>query len=113
VRVSEQAAMSEQALAMVAILTVKQDRAESFRAFEERAANVMKKYGGCLERTLVAKSQPGEDTFREAHWVTFPSRDAFAAYRADPELASFQHLREESVVRTELCHGTPGPAYGS
>ncbi len=110
---SDQAAMSEQAIAMVAILTVKSDRTEAFRAFEERAALVMKKYGGCLERTLVAKGQPGEDTFREAHWVTFPSRDAFAAYRADPELASFQYLREESVLRTELCHGAPGPAYGA
>jgi hypothetical protein len=45
--------------------------------------------------------------------LSFPCEDAYAAYRASPEIAAFQPMREVSVVRTELAVATPGPDYGA
>ncbi len=59
-------------------------------------------------------SLPGEanEHHKEIHIVSFPSDDAYEAYRVSPELAAFMHLREVSVVKTELVMGDLGPAYG-
>ena len=48
---------------------------------------------------------------REVHIVTFPSDDAFASYRRDPELAPLAALREAAIVETEILVGDDGPDY--
>jgi hypothetical protein len=96
---------------VVATMTVRLAELEAFRAFEQRAVRVMARHGGAIERTVVA---PGvaEGTVREVHVVVFADEAAFAAYRADPELALASPLRERSVERTEVVVGTDGPRYG-
>lgn len=93
----------------LAILTVRVEALEAFREFETQAARIMARHGGAIERTMVEPSSvPGEVT--ELHWVTFPDRESFDAYRQDPALDAIRHLREASVIKTELRLGEPGPA---
>ena len=96
-------------MTLVAILTVRQDAIEKFRAFEAHAAEVMKMHGGQLERTVVVAPDGSPELIKEIHVVTFPNEEAFAAYRKDERLAKFAHLREQSVVHTELYVGEDAP----
>jgi len=43
---------------LVAILTVRRDALEQFRAFERHAAAVMRAHGGRIERTVVVLPMP-------------------------------------------------------
>lgn len=96
---------------MVVTLTVRRDALDSFRTFEHEAARIMQKHGGALERAVVLRTKP-EEPHKEVHVVSFPSADAYEAYRVSPELAAFMHLREVSVTKTEIAMGDPGPVYG-
>ena len=100
-------------MTLVVILTVRREALEQFRTFERRAAAVMAKYGGAIERTVVITPQNTEDVLKEIHIVTFPDEQAFLAYRQDADLAAVASLRVESVVHTELMIGEDGPDYGS
>jgi uncharacterized protein (DUF1330 family) len=93
-------------------LSVRRSELEAFRTFEHHAARVMSKHGGAIERVLVLKTREDEP-HKEVHILSFPSEDAYAAYRASPEIAAFQPMREVSVERTELAVATPGPNYGA
>jgi uncharacterized protein (DUF1330 family) len=97
---------------IVAILTVKTDAAASFHAFEKIAVSIMARHGGTLERTVVVLPGPGESVFREVHVLRFPDAAAFAAYKADPEMAKALPLRNAAVVQTEILAGEEGPLYG-
>jgi uncharacterized protein (DUF1330 family) len=99
-------------LVVVAILTVRKAALEDFRAFEHRAASVMAAHGGSLERTVTVSEGAPPGTVKEVHVLAFPDRPSFDAYRADPRLAALRHLRERSVVSTEILMGEDGPVYG-
>jgi uncharacterized protein (DUF1330 family) len=96
---------------LVVTLRVRRDRLEDFRAFERHAAAVMAEHGGRIERTVVAAVEGRADLLAEVHVVTFPGEAAFAAYRADPRLRAFAHLRDGAVVATEVLVGEDGPSY--
>jgi antibiotic biosynthesis monooxygenase (ABM) superfamily enzyme len=96
---------------LVAILTVRPGAVDAFRAFERRAAAIMSRYGGAIERTVVVPGDGADAPLREVHVVTFPDRDSLAAYRADADLAALAHLREASVARSEILVGEDGPDY--
>lgn len=98
---------------VVAVLTVRRTLRDKFRAFETHAAAVMKAHGGSIERTIVVDADRSADVFKEIHVLTFPNSQAFAAYRNDERLRQLAHLRDESVVSTEIMVGVDGPAYGS
>jgi hypothetical protein len=85
-------------MTLVVILTVRSEAVERFRAFERRAAAVMARHGGAIERTVVVPPARPGDCLREVHVVTFPG-----------EIAP---LRDESVVGTEVLVGEDGPDYG-
>lgn len=97
---------------MLVTLTVRRDELESFRLFEDEAARIMAKHGGALERSIVLPTPP-DQPHREVHVVSFPSEAAYAAYRANPELAAFLAHREKSVLKTEVVVGEAGPRYGA
>ena len=99
-------------MTLVAILTVRRDRLGEFQRFERAAAAIMAHYGGAIERT-VAVDAPAAAHYREVHVVTFPDAAAFAAYRADPELAGLARLRDDTIVATEVLVGEDGPTYGA
>lgn len=100
-------------MTLVAILTVRRRALEPFRAFERHAAAVMAAHGGRIERTVVVEPPDSPELMKEIHVVTFPSEAAYAAYRNDPRLERFAHLREGSVVHAEILAGEDGPDYAS
>jgi hypothetical protein len=98
---------------LVAILTVRADEAEAFRAFEHGAAQIMARHGGAIERAVVIPAGEDETSFREIHIVRFPDVTALAAYRSDRALERLQPLRARSVIATEIMTGEDGPEYGT
>ena len=100
-------------MTLVAILTVRKDAIEKFRAFETHAAGVMKEHGGRIERTIVVAPEGSPDVIKEIHVLTFPDAEALAQYRNDKRLAELAHLRDESVTHTELLAGEEGSSYGT
>jgi hypothetical protein len=97
----------------VAILSVRREALEMFRAFERHAAGVMARHGGRIERTVVVSPEDAPGLVKEIHVVTFPDEQAFLAYRGDPRLRELAHLRDASVVHTEVLVGEEGPDYGA
>ena len=98
-------------MTLVAILTVRKASEVKFRAFERHAAAVMKSHGGRIERIVAIPPDGKSDVFKEVHVVTFPDKQAFTAYRNDARLDEMAHLREESIVNTEVLVGEDGPSY--
>jgi predicted N-acetyltransferase YhbS/uncharacterized protein (DUF1330 family) len=98
-------------MTLVVILTVKQNALEAFRAFERHAATVMAAHGGRIERTVVVSPADTPEFVKEIHVVTFPDEPAFRDYRSDARLARVAHLREASVVHTDVLVGEDGPRY--
>jgi uncharacterized protein (DUF1330 family) len=98
-------------MTLVVILTVRHQALEVFRVFERRAAVVMARYGGAIERSVVVPPESGSELLREIHVVTFPDLQALEGYRADIELRSIAHLRDAAVVKTEILIGEEGPDY--
>lgn len=100
-------------MTLVVILTVRSEALDMFRAFEAKAAVVMARYGGAIERTVVIPSEGAGDLLKEVHIVTFPDERALSAYQADARLQEVAHLRAASVVRTEVLIGEDGPVYSA
>jgi uncharacterized protein (DUF1330 family) len=99
-------------MTLVVIITVRREAIEDFRAFERHAARVMAGHGGRIERSVVIEAEGASPLVREVHVVTFPDAAALAAYRGDPRRAEAVHLRDASVVSTEILVGEDGPDYG-
>jgi hypothetical protein len=100
-------------MTLVVILSVQRDALDKFRAFERHAAAVMARHGGRIERTVVVSAEDSPGVVKEVHIVTFPDQQAFLAYRDDPRRGELAHLRDESVVHTEILIGEDGPDYGA
>ena len=100
-------------MTLVVILTLRDGALEAFRAFETKAAAVMAKHGGSIERSIVISPPNVGGAMREVHVVTFPSEAAFAAYRADEATKALAPLRERVIASTEILVGEEGPDYGS
>lgn len=96
---------------IVAILTLRTGASQSFREFETKAARIMSRYGGVIERSVVVEPLAPREPAREVHVVTFPDPDAFANYRIDPDLAALAGLRLASIAHTEVLIGRKGPDY--
>jgi uncharacterized protein (DUF1330 family) len=102
----------ERELVLLVSLYVHPGREADFRRFEAAAARVMARHGGAIERVIRPVAAPGgPPPPHEIHVVTFPRREAFAAYRADPELAGLAALRQAAIARTEVVEGEPGEPY--
>jgi hypothetical protein len=96
---------------LLAILTILKEKINEFETFETGAARVMRSYGGELTHTFRSSDEPTSPHIREFHWLTFPTKEAYYAYRSDPRLAVLQPLREQSVMATEIVIGETGPHY--
>src|SRR5688500_14413671 len=96
---------------IVAILTPHRDSMELFREYETKAAVIIARHGGVIERTVVEEPSEAETPIREIHVITFPDLKAFHSYRADVDLASLAGMRRASIAHTELLIGRDGPDY--
>src|SRR5262245_27461292 len=88
-------------------------RVAEFEAYERKAAQVMQRYGGVIQKVVrVSDANPSSDGQPfEVHVLGFPSLEAFHAYRAVPELAGFAAERSAANTLTELLLGEAGPNY--
>jgi hypothetical protein len=82
-----------------------------FREYETKAAVVISRHGGAIERTVVEEPSGPEKPMREVHVLTFPGLEAFDSYRADPDLALLAGMRAASIAHTEVLIGREGPDY--
>ena len=72
-------------------------RLDAFDAYESAVLPLLAEHGGRLERRLRTL-----DDRVEAHLVSFPGDEDFAAYRADPRRSSAAPLLEWSGAAIEL-----------
>ncbi|MDX2695788.1 hypothetical protein [Streptomyces ipomoeae] len=72
-------------------------RLGAFDAYESAVLPLLAEHGGRLERRLRTL-----DDRVEAHLVSFPGDEDFAAYRADPRRSSAAPLLESSGAAIEL-----------
>jgi uncharacterized protein (DUF1330 family) len=73
-----------------------------FEAFEVRAFQIMARHGAEIVRIEQDHAQVLRDGPHETHVLRFPSREAFDAYRVDPELLEMSNLRAACILRTEV-----------
>lgn len=99
-------------MVLVALLTVRADAIDKFRAYERQAALVMAKHGGAIERAVEIPSEKEGDPYREVHILSFPDEAAYQAYSADPDMAAWRYLRDASVIKTEVMRGNGIPEPG-
>lgn len=72
-------------------------RLDAFDAYESTVLPLLAEHGGRLERRLRTP-----DDRVEAHLVSFPGDEDFAAYRADPRRSSAAPLLDSSGAAIEL-----------
>jgi uncharacterized protein (DUF1330 family) len=99
-------------LTLVVLLFVDPERVAEFRDFERRAAAIMSRYDGRIERRLELHPEAGSPRPHELHIVTFPDEEAFEHYRSDPEARALAEVRERVVQRTVIwrASGAEPPA---
>jgi uncharacterized protein (DUF1330 family) len=97
----------EPPLVAVATLTIIPGRQDAFHAYERKAAAIMARHGGTI---VQAVHIPGEPE-REVHVLRFPDAAAFAAYRADADLAALATLRASVISATLVLVGRPGERF--
>jgi quinol monooxygenase YgiN len=98
-------------IVLLATLTVHPDKVDAFHDYERRAARVMAKHGGRIERVVVLEPDPEDRFYRETHVVTFRDRAALAAYRDDADFQALAALRESCILATAIRYGTAGEDY--
>ena len=99
---------------IVATLWIREGNVAAFEAYERKAARIMKRYGGSIERT-VRPSAPdaSSDQPFEVHLVRFPSEEVFERYRTDAALKALSAEREAVITKTLVLIGSEGPAYAT
>jgi len=86
---------------IIALLEVKDEA--SFKEFESKAINIMKKYNG----KLVSAFRPNKEestlsNIYEVHYLEFPDINAFNSYKSDPEHNELKVLRNNSISNTSV-----------
>jgi uncharacterized protein (DUF1330 family) len=76
-----------------------------FEAYEGKAARIMARYGGAIERAVRVAGGNTPELPLEVHVVTFPNEERLAAYRADAELRALAPERESVIAKTVIVTG--------
>lgn len=99
---------------VVASLWIEDGSLAAFEAYERKAANIMKRYGGSIERVvrLPANGEQPDQPF-EVHLVRFPSREMFAGYCSDLELKALTSERNAAITKTTVAVGNAIPTYAT
>jgi hypothetical protein len=92
-------------LVLVVALYIHDGHEAEFEQFESAAAEVMKRYGGGIERRIrCAPSADGSQPY-EVHIVAFPDAAAYERYRSDEELRGLAELRRRAIRETRVWSG--------
>jgi uncharacterized protein (DUF1330 family) len=105
--------LESESLEIVASLWIHPDRVAEFEAYEKKAARIMQRHEGAIQKVIrvTNANSPSNAQPFEVHVLSFPSLEAFQAYRSDSELAALAEERNAAISRTEVLLGEPGPAY--
>jgi uncharacterized protein (DUF1330 family) len=95
----------------VVSLWIRPGSTAAFEVYERKAARIMRKYGGSIEKVIRIGQEGWSEHPFEIHVVSFPDQEKFAAYRADQEIASLAPDREAVILKTIVVTGVGGPAY--
>ena len=95
----------------VVSLWIRPGSTAEFEAYERKAARIMQKYGGSIEKVIRIGQEGWSENPFEIHVVSFPDQEKFTAYRADPEVSSMASEREAVILKTIVVTGTRGPSY--
>lgn len=86
---------------ILVLLEVK-DKSAS-KAYETKAIQVMKKYGGKLLAAFEPDvNESSKNNIGEIHYLEFPSIDSFKNYRTDLEVLRMKELREKAILSTTV-----------
>ena len=105
--------MMSKRLTLIAALYLHPGREGEFAKFETAGAEIMRRYGGTIERRIGVAPGSGENLPYEVHILSFPDERSFQGYRTDPDLEALRDLRALSIRETVLWFGTELPPYGS
>ena len=105
--------MMSKRLTLIAALYLHPGREGEFAKFETAGAEIMRRYGGTIERRIGVAPGSGENLPYEVHILSFPDERSFQEYRTDPDLEALRDLRALAIRETVLWFGTELPAYGS
>ncbi|MBV9789595.1 MAG: DUF1330 domain-containing protein [Chloroflexi bacterium] len=75
---------------------------EMLRQYEVHAARVMQRHGGQFVYVLKPTHAAASDAADEIHLLVFESEQGFLAFRQDPELDLYRHLREAAVKHAHV-----------
>ena len=96
---------------LLATLTVHPDRVGAFRDYERKAARIMERHGGRIEKVIALDPDPEDAFYRETHVVSFPDEASLTAYRNDPEFKALATEREACILATAIRRGKEAPGY--
>ena len=99
-------------LYIVANVWIEAGRVADFEAYETKAARIMKRYGGQIERTIRPVEGGDANTPFEIHVLRFPDQLQFDAFRADDELKALAPERAAVITRSVAVLGIEAPVYG-
>jgi uncharacterized protein (DUF1330 family) len=99
---------------VVASLWIEEGSLAAFEAYERKAAGIMNRYGGSIERVVRSSANAEQpDQAFEVHLVRFPNHEMFARYCSDPELQALSPERNAAITRTTVVVGKEIPAYAA
>ncbi len=90
---------------LVVMLFLNEGHESDFEQFESSAAEIMRRYGGAIERRIRSASRPDPGEPYEVHIVTFPDQQSLDRYRKDPDLQQLADLRAKSIHHTVVWQG--------
>ncbi len=81
---------------------------DAFERFERAVKPEIERYGGRFAAVGQITQQVGFDSAPdEVHWLTFPSQEAFDAYRGRVVSAELQTLRARAIHQTFMTISVP------
>lgn len=78
-------------------ITLQPGMRETLRSYEQHAARVMRHHGGEFVYVLTPTQPEQDEGPDEIHLLEFLAEEAFHAFRSDPELQQYVHLRSAAV----------------
>lgn len=97
-----------QTIHITVLIYLHEGQRATFERFEQAIKPTIEQYGGRFTMVGTPQLVSGIDSPPdEVHWLTFPSREAFDAYRAHVVSDELQSMRKQAVSRTLFLQTVP------
>jgi len=97
-------------ITLIVALFINPDRHAEFESFEARAAEIMSRFGGRIERRIRCSTKDDSSVPDEVHIVTFPDLESYNRYRESPEIQALASQRAIAIRKTIVWRGVELPA---